>query len=215
MASKKRPFDKLFAQLQDINDERGRLLNTVLWSKQGDCSVIIEIKNPVPRFSTDAELYLQFCDVLSNIVQTLGEGYALQKQDIFCKRGYHHDIPPEMEFLSQSYFRYFEGREYTDIRTFLVITQEATKNMFVKYDPKKWLDFHTKVGKVCDILTDKNIWYYKLNKTDVADYLHRFMAVNFKEGAFSVTNFKASDEHLTIGNRAVRSFSLVDICLYP
>ena len=211
MASKKRPFDKLFAQLQDINDERGRLLNTVLWSKQGDCSVIIEIKNPVPRFSTDAELYLQFCDVLSNIVQTLGEGYALQKQDIFCKRGYHHDIPPEMEFLSQSYFRYFEGREYTDIRTFLVITQEATKNMFVKYDPKKWLDFHTKVGKVCDILTDKNIWYYKLNKTDVADYLHRFMAVNFKEGAFSVTNFKASDEHLTIGNRAVRSFSLVDV----
>ena len=44
MANKKRPFDKLFAQLQDINDERGRHLNTVLWSKQGDCSVILEIK---------------------------------------------------------------------------------------------------------------------------------------------------------------------------
>jgi len=211
MANKKRPFDKLFAQLQDINDERGRHLNTVLWSKQGDCSVILEIKNPVPRFSTDAELYMQFCDVLSNIVQTLGEGYALQKQDIFCKRGYHHDIPPEMEFLSQSYFRYFEGREYTDIRTFLIITQEAGKNMFVKYDPKKWLDFHAKVAKVCDILSDKNIWYYKLNKNDVSDYLHRFMTINFKDGAFSVNNFKASDEFLTIGDRAVRSFSLVDV----
>ena len=211
MANKKRPFDKLFAQLQDINDERGRHLNTVLWSKQGDCSVILEIKNPVPRFSTDAELYMQFCDVLRNIVQTLGEGYALQKQDIFCKRGYHHDIPPEMEFLSQSYFRYFEGREYTDIRTFLIITQEAGKNMFVKYDPKKWLDFHAKVAKVCDILSDKNIWYYKLNKNDVSDYLHRFMTINFKDGAFSVNNFKASDEFLTIGDRAVRSFSLVDV----
>lgn len=211
MANKKRPFDKLFAQLQDINDERGRHLNTVLWSKQGDCSVILEIKNPVPRFSTDAELYMQFCDVLSNIVQTLGEGYALQKQDIFCKRGYHHDIPPEMEFLSQSYFRYFEGREYTDIRTFLIITQEAGKNMFVKYDPKKWLDFHAKVAKVCDILSDKDIWYYKLNKNDVSDYLHRFMTINFKDGAFSVNNFKASDEFLTIGDRAVRSFSLVDV----
>ena len=211
MATKKRPFDRLFAQLQDINDERGNLLNTVLWSKQGDCSVILEIKNPVPRFSTDAELYMQFCDVLSNIVQTLGEGYALQKQDIFCKKGYHHDIPPEMEFLSQSYFRYFEGREYTDIRTFLIITQEASKNMFVKYDPKKWLDFHTKVKKVCDILSDKNIWYYKLNKNDVSDYLHRFMTINFRDGAFSVNNFKASDEYLTIGDRAVRSFSLVDV----
>jgi len=113
--------------------------------------------------------------------------------------------------LSQSYFRYFEGREYTDIRTFLIITQEAGKNMFVKYDPKKWLDFHAKVAKVCDILSDKNIWYYKLNKNDVSDYLHRFMTINFKDGAFSVNNFKASDEFLTIGDRAVRSFSLVDV----
>lgn len=209
--TKKRPFDRLFAQLQDIDDAKGNHLNTVLWSKQGDCSVILEIRNPVPRFCMDAEPYMQFCDVLANIVQSLGEGYALQKQDIFCKKGYHHDIPEDMEFLSKSYFRYFEGREYTDIRTFLIITQEATHNMFVSYDPKKWLDFHAKVSKVCDILKDKGIWCYKLNKTDVADYLHRFMAVNFKEGAYSVTNFKASDENLTIGDRAVRSYSLVDV----
>ncbi len=211
MTSKKRPFDKLFAQLQDIKDERGNLINTVLWNKKGDCSVIMEIKNPVPRFSTNAELYMQFADILSNIVQTLGEGYSLQKQDVFCKKGYHHDIPETMEFLSQSYFRYYEGREYTEIRTFLIITQEAVNNMFIKYDPKRWLDFHTKVKKVCDILSDKNIWHYKLNKVDVSDYLHRFMAFNFREGAYSVSNFKASDEYLTIGDRAVRSFSLVDV----
>ena len=211
MSTKKRPFDGLFSQLQDIVDEKGRLLNTVLWSKKGDCSVILEIKNPVPRFCYNAELYFQFTEVLSNIVQTLGEGYALQKQDIFCKKGYHHDISDDMEFLSQSYFRYFEGREYTDIRTFLIITQEAGKNMFIKYDPKKWLDFHTKVDKVCDILSEKGIWNYKLNKVDVNDYLHRFMAVYFKEGSFSVNNFKASDEHLTIGDRAVRSYQLVDV----
>jgi hypothetical protein len=30
-----------------------------------------------------------------------------------------------MEFLSRSYFKFFEGREYTEIRTFLIITQEA------------------------------------------------------------------------------------------
>ena len=27
-----------------------------------------------------------------NLVQTLGEGYALQKQDIFCRQAYHHDV---------------------------------------------------------------------------------------------------------------------------
>ena len=65
-------------------------------------SVILEIKNPVPRFCYNAELYFRFTEVLSNIVQTLGEGYALQKQDIFCKKGYHHDISDDMEFRQKA-----------------------------------------------------------------------------------------------------------------
>lgn len=211
MVIKRRAFDKLFAQLQDIKDERGKLRNTVLWSKNGDCSVVLAIKNPVPRFSTNAELYMAFTAVLENIIQTLGEGYTLQKQDIFCKRKYHYDIPEGMEFLSRSYFKYFEGREYTDIVTFMTITQEAQKNLFIKYDPKRWLDFQTKVGKVCDILQERKIWFHKLSKDEVNEYLHRFMAFNFQEGAFSMQNFKASDDNLRLGNKAVKSFSLVDV----
>ena len=37
------------------------------------------------------------------------------------------------------------------------------------------------------------------------------MAMDFRNGAFSMSNFKASDEHLRIGDRAVKSISLVDI----
>ena len=95
-----------------------------------------------------------FHDVLSNILQTIGEGYALQKQDILCRQAYHHDVPDDAEFLTRSYFRYFEGREFTEIRTFLILTQEAQKNQFIQYDPKRWLDFHSKVSKTDDILTE-------------------------------------------------------------
>ena len=105
MTNKKKPLDGLFAQLQDIKDANGKLMNTVLFSKNGNPSVIIEIENPVQQYATDAMLYMAYTDVLNNIVQTLGEGYALQKQDILCKQAYHHDITPDMEFLTRSYFK--------------------------------------------------------------------------------------------------------------
>lgn len=43
-----------------------------------------------------------FHDVLSNILQTIGEGYALQKQDILCRQAYHHDVPDYDLFLTLS-----------------------------------------------------------------------------------------------------------------
>lgn len=145
------------------------------------------------------------------MVQTLGEGYALQKQDILCKQAYHHDVPEDAEFLTRSYFNYFEGREFTEIRTYLIVTQEAQRSQFVQYDPKTWLDFHTKVSKVDDILTERGIRHRKLSKAEADEYCHRFMAFRFRHGAFSMTNFKASDEYLRTGNRIIRSYPLVDI----
>ena len=203
--SKKRVFDGLYAQLEETDG------HVVLFSAKGEPSVIFEMTNPVQQLCTDAEQYQHFQDVLSGVVQTLGEGYALQKQDILCKQAYHHDVPEDAEFLTKSYFRYFEGREFTEIRTYLVITQEAQRSQFVQYDPKKWLDFHVKVNKVDDILREKHISHRRLTKEEVNEYCHRFMAFRFRNGPFSMTNFKASDEYLKTGNRVIRSYPLVDI----
>lgn len=202
---RKRVFDGLYAQLEYTDG------NVVLFSAKGEPSVILEITNPVQQLCTDAEQYVVFHDILANIVQTLGEGYCLQKQDILCRQGYTHNVPADAEFLTKSYFQYFEGREFTEITTYLIITQEAQKNRFIQYDSKKWLDFHVKVSKVCDVLADKSIKFRKLNKEEVSEYCHRFMAFQFRHGAFSMTNFKASDDYLRIGNRIVRSYPLVDI----
>lgn len=203
--TKKKVFDGLYAGLEETDG------NVVLFSAKGEPSVIFEMTNPVQQLCTDAERYLHFQDVLSNVAQTLGEGYALQKQDIFCKQAYHHEVPNGAEFLTRSYFNYFEGREFTEIRTCLIITQEVQHSQFVQYDPKKWMEFHSKISKVDDILTERNIRHRKLTKGEVEEYCHRFMAFQFRHGPFSMTNFKASDEYLKTGNRVIRSFPLVDI----
>lgn len=208
---KERPFDKLYAELEEIKDARGEVMNTVLFSKNGNWSVIIEIENPIQQYCTDAELYYSYADILSNIIQTLGEGYCIQKQDVFCKQGYNHAITDDMSFLYKSYFNYFKGRDYTNIRTLLIITQEFKQSSFVKYDPKAWLDFHSKVGKVINILSEKNIPHYKLNKKEVAEYVHRFLAFDFKPQPFSLNNMNVTDEYIKSGERAIKSFSLVNI----
>jgi hypothetical protein len=163
---KKRIFDGLYAQLEETDG------NVVLFSARGEPSVIFEITNPVQQLCTDAQQYMLFHDVLSNILQTIGEGYALQKQDILCRQAYHHDVSDDAEFLTRSYFRYFEGREFTEIRTFLILTQEAQRSQFIQYDPKRWLDFHAKVSKTDDILTEKHIRHRKLGKEEVSEYCH-------------------------------------------
>ena len=147
--TKKRIFDGLYAQLEETDG------NVVLFSAKGEPSVIFEITNPVQQLCTDAEQYMLFQDVLSNVVQTLGEGYALQKQDVLCKQSYHHEVPEDAEFLTKSYFRYFEGREFTEIRTYLILTQEAQRSQFVQYDPKKlvrhleqWVTKSVRTGKI-------------------------------------------------------------------
>ena len=201
----KKVFDGIYAQLEETDG------NVVLFDAKGAPSVIFEMTNPVLRLCTDSERYMVFQDVLANIVQTLGEGYALQKQDIFCRQRYRRDVPEDAEFLTRSYFNYFEGREFTEITTYLIVTQEAQRGQFVQYDPKKWLDFHSKVTKVDDILTEKGISHRKLTKPEVNEYLHRFMAFHFQHGPFSMTNFKASDEYLRTGHRIIRSYPLVDI----
>ena len=203
--TRKKVFDGLYAQLEETDG------HVVLFSAKGEPSIIFEMTNPVQQLCTDAEQYVRFQEVLGGVLQTLGEGYALQKQDILCKQSYHHEVPEDAEFLTRSYFNYFEGREFTEIRTYLIVTQEAQRSQFVQYDPKKWLDFHAKVAKVDDMLAEKHIRHRQLTKEEVNEYCHRFMAFQFRHGSFSMTNFKASDEYLKIGSRVIRSYPLVDI----
>lgn len=141
MSSKKQVFDSLFTGIEDITDSKGKVTHTVLYSKNGNPSSVFEIENPVQQWCTDADQYYAYMDIWDNVLQTLGEGYCLQKQDIFCRQAYHHDITPDMEFLSQSYFRYYEGRPYTEIRTFIIFYHNHIKVKIVMKSKQEIIRF--------------------------------------------------------------------------
>ena len=205
MSKKKKGFDAIYSALEEVDNE------TVLFSSKGASSVILEIVNPVQQHCTDSGRYVMFHTLLTNVLSTLGEGYIFQKQDIFSTQSFHKDIDENMEFLSRSYFKYFNGRRYTRIQTYVIITQEYITGNFITYDERKWNDFLTKIKKVVDLFRDKGIPCRRLNKSEVNEYVHRFMAVDFSEGPISMNNFTVSDEHMRIGDRCITSFQLVDI----
>lgn len=207
MAKKKKVFDDIYAGIETRDNGA-----VILYSQQGEASCVFGIENPVTQLCTDSSSYQEYFSVLRNILDTLGEGYALQKQDVFCRQKYHRDEHDGDGFLSKGYFKFFEGREYTEIQTYLIITQEATKGMFVKYDPKKDSEFLEKIEKVQNLLRERGIPYRMLNEKEVNIYLHRFMAFDFRHGAYSMQNIRANDDGLYFGdNRSVRSFQMVDL----
>ena len=113
---------------------------------------ILKIENPVQKYSANIDNYYEFTNLLTALAQTLGEGYAIHKQDVFIKKQFHDETNDNHEFLSESYFRYFTGRTYTDVQTYLIITQENKKSHLFSFDSKKWRDFLVKIRKVASIL---------------------------------------------------------------
>lgn len=58
----------------------------VLYTKTGEYSAVLKIENPVQKYSADIDSYYDFTHLFSALAQTLGEGYALHKQDIFVRK---------------------------------------------------------------------------------------------------------------------------------
>ena len=50
-----------------------------------------------------------------------------------------------------------------------------------------------------------------LNETEASRYVDRFFAMDFKNKTVSMTNFKASDENLSMGDKRCKIYSLVDV----
>ena len=183
----------------------------VLYTKTGEYSAVLKIENPVQKYSADIDSYYDFTHLFSALVQTLGEGYALHKQDIFVRKQFANEPEHNQEFLSSSYFRYFNGRPYTDSLCYLTITQEAKKSRLFSYDSKKWRDFLVKIYKVRDLLRDSGVQVKFLNKAEASEYVDRYFAMNFKDRMVSMTNVKADDETVSIGDKRCKVYSLVDV----
>ncbi len=202
---RKKIFQDIYFTVEEV-DGMG-----ILYTKTGEYSAIIKMENPVQKYSANIDAYYEYTNLFASIALTLGEGYAIHKQDIFCKKKFVDETGNNHEYLSDSYFKYFTGREYTDTFTYLVITQECKKSKLFSYDPRKWKDFLVKVRKVQDQLKDANIKAQFLNKKEASQYVDRYFAMNFSDKTVSMTGFMVDDETISMGERRCKMYSLVDV----
>ena len=202
---RKKIFQDIYFSVEDV-DGIG-----VLYTKTGEYSAVLKIENPVQKYSANIDNYYEFTNLLTALAQTLGEGYAIHKQDVFIRKKFQDETNDNHEFLSESYFRYFTGRTYTDAQTYLIITQENKKSHLFSFDSKKWRDFLVKIRKVKDQLKDSGVDSTYLDGATARDYVDRYFSMNFTGKIVSMTNFKVDDESISMGNKRCKVYSLVDV----
>ena len=202
---RKKIFQDIYFSVEDV-DGIG-----VLYTKTGEYSAILRMENPVQKYSANIDNYYEFTNLLTALAQTLGEGYAIHKQDVFVKRQFQDETNDHHEFLSESYFRYFTGRSYTDVQSFLIITQENRKSSLFSFDSKKWRDFLVKIRKVKDQLKDSGVDSTYLDGATARVYVDRYFSMNFTDRIVSMTNFMVDDECICMGDKRCKVYSLVDV----
>lgn len=202
----KTEFDGLYQGVEDHDEGIG-----VAYTRKGHYSVFIRMENPVVQYSANITEYYDAAALFENIVKSLGEGYSLQKQDVFSRQVFDPKLPDDAKFLARSYMNFFRGREYTEVQTTLIITQEIKPTTFGVYDRKRENDFWSKVQKIRDILSQKKVAYRMMSSEDIVEYLHRYLGVSFRRGAFSFENFRSMDNHVQMGERSFRIIDMVDI----
>lgn len=202
---RQRIFQDIYFSVEDTNGIG------VIYTKTGEYSAVLKLDNPVQKYSANIDSYYEFTHLFTAIAQTLGEGYALHKQDIFTRNRFGFADVEKKEFLSKSYFEYFKGRQYTDSCTYLTITQEARKSSLFSFDNKKWKDFLVKIRKVQDQLRDAGVQSEFLDKTAANELVDRCFSMNFTDKNISMSNFKVDEESIGMGDHKCRVYSLVDV----
>lgn len=184
----------------------------VLFGKYGQPIIGIKIKNNVEQYSADPDSYIEFHNVLNQVVAIIGENHIIQKLDIFSKQKYNAE--PSTEFLQQKYSEHFDGREFKTIETILLFTdliedKDKKKNKYT-FDEKRYKELRDKCSKVFLLLQNYKSEPVYLMQKDFDRYINSILTMNFAQKS-SFNNIKASNEFLQIGNDIVKTVSYVDV----
>lgn len=205
-------FEDIYFSVEDVENKG------IIYTKKGDYSAVLEMENPIKKYSADTDSYYDFTTLMASVIQVLGEGYALHKQDVFVRKNFDMSRVAAKKkkgskkaFLSEAYFRFFNGREYTEATTYLIITQKGKKGGIHTYDTSKWRDFLVKIQKVSDRLKSGEINCRFLSAAECKEYADRFFAFDFKNKNISMTDFKVDSEKIGMGNKQIKVYSLLDV----
>jgi conjugation system TraG family ATPase len=180
----------------------------ILLGEGGESSVVIRIQNLVQQYGADPQPYSAYQQILLNIIKILGEGYVLQKQDVFSRKIFRSR--PAATFLQQRYNEHFVGRLHSRIDTYLVLTKQVKKGAFYVYSEKTLLDFIQHTEKVMDLLAGAGLFPVLLAEREIQDYVTRILCMDFSSDHPVMDNLLCGDQQLGMGERAVRSISLIN-----
>ncbi|MEJ2881052.1 TraG family conjugative transposon ATPase [Pedobacter sp. GR22-6] len=181
---------------------------SVLLGEAGETSVLIRMQNPVMQYGADAQPYLSYQQLLLNVIKILGEGYLLQKQDVFSRHRF--EARPAGTFLQQKYNEHFAGRGFNKISTYLVITRQVKKNAFYVYNEKALRELLQQTDKLLDLLTGAGMFPELLGEKQIRNYVTRILCMDFSAAHPVMDNLSCGDQQLGLGGRALRSISLIN-----
>ncbi len=199
----KTTFKLPYAGLGDLEDGL-----SILYGARGESSVVIEITNTVTQYGASPAAYDDFHSAMASLVKLLGEGYIVQKLDIFTRETY--SARPAEDYLQQRFEQHFQGRTYTGLKTYLVITRTISRSAFYTYDKKMATDFRQSVGKALQLLGAAKAAPAVLAKGEIDRLVLHMLSMNFESKALFADNVLASDTGLMIGELAVKSITLVN-----
>lgn len=202
MAGRKREFRLPYAGIDRYGDW------TLLYGDHGDFSVIFAITNSVIRYGGDPNAFTEYHTLLLNLVKVIGEGHYLQKLDVFSRQRYQ-PLPADT-YLQRHYQQHFAGRAYTGITTYLVITRQVRRGTFYVFDPKALDDFAALAAKAEDLLRSGGLSPRRLDRRSADHLVARLLSMDFTSTGIARQNIRAGDAALGLGERSVRTITLVD-----
>lgn len=209
MNLKKKTFDIPFIGYDFGKDNNWNF--DVLIGQFGNPIIGVKIKNNVEQYSADPEAYLQFHTVLNQVVAIIGENHIVQKVDIFNKQKYSAE--KSNEFLQQKYSEHFDGRQFKTIETILLFTDvvdQNTKKNNCTFSEKEYKKLRDKSLKIFMLLSQNDCQPKFLKEKDLEYYIGGILSMNFSKIP-SFDNIKATNEHLIIGKKFVKTICFVDV----
>ena len=185
----------------------------VLIDSYGMPLIGFSIRNLSPQHSCDPDLYLDQHRVLSQIVSILGEGFSLQKLDLFSKGSYESETDAKEPYLKKKFKEHFEGRIYSELETLLLVSpylQDSNKRNVFKEASQNYKLLREKAERIFLLLESSGFQPRFLKEKEFETKINQVLSMNFSKIPTWDTLLSTS-EHLRIGENYIKVFSLVDI----
>jgi type IV secretory pathway VirB4 component len=182
----------------------------LLYGVKGNPIAVIKMENPVLESCSDIEEYQKAHNIFLQILKLLGDSMILQKIDIVSYKLF--DTKGEKDVLEDKYLEHFKGRKFKSITTYLSITESFIgSSKIAKYNRSKLDDFINKINKVEQILKDNSCSPKLLDLSEMEDLMLRYSVFDFDyTKPVYGDNIMAEDTHLQIGDKYIKSLTLVD-----